>query len=509
MLDGWVFGGRNFSKTNSQAINKALDKLRKNTLALEDILDSEELLRDLKFYNSHISYYFDQEENIKKLFDYIIKFPEQNDPKKDFKFPFTACEILSSENNIIYDYVFSQAEIEEDCNQEENESCDVKEEEEEIEAEVDEDENKIDSGIDFIEEKQEEEEIKTSESINNENEILIKKEKTKIKVNKKNNSLLEYFFSFLTSTSYSPENSSRLNCVLCGYFDKVFEFYISKQQKYLMNYLFIKNTNYLECLARNIYNKSLVNCIYYLLISYSNIPRILQLKIEFIKLILKNFNSEDDEIVSNITDLFIDILSIRKTYVLFMSNKDFVSLVFEFVLQNINNSSFKHLIRILIKINENILQDYDNYKYPNKVKEESDWDYTQPYEQVIVNLISGVASEANEFLKENSTKEDLLFHLETVFPTLITSTECILLNFNENEGNSTKEIETTFGTKMKALGEKKLLEMEYIKTIFQILNVLYSDELFANKFNSDLIINKVIDSGFFIKSIVTWAKLPA
>lgn len=53
-------------------------------------------------------------EHLFKLIDYITKEPVSNEHKIGYKFPFTACEILASENSQILDKIFEERFVDED-----------------------------------------------------------------------------------------------------------------------------------------------------------------------------------------------------------------------------------------------------------------------------------------------------------------------------------------------------------------------------------------------------------
>jgi len=65
---------------------------------LEELLDEEEILQEVKSQNKKLLDFLTEPATLLKLFEYITKDPPDDaDPKRRFKYPFLACEILSSE----------------------------------------------------------------------------------------------------------------------------------------------------------------------------------------------------------------------------------------------------------------------------------------------------------------------------------------------------------------------------------------------------------------------------
>ena len=79
-------------------IQPFLIKLKNNELTLENILDEDEIIDDIKFNTDSEFIDFLTKEKIKKLIDYSTKMPESDSHNIGFKYPFNATEILCSEN---------------------------------------------------------------------------------------------------------------------------------------------------------------------------------------------------------------------------------------------------------------------------------------------------------------------------------------------------------------------------------------------------------------------------
>ena len=658
------FNMRNFSKNNAAIINGALDKIHKGELQVSEILDSDELVNDVKSSMSQTSSFFNEQKNIKDLLDYVLIEPSEDDHRKGHKFPFLACEILCSENPVLLKNIFDESKpgeeeeeddeektkkkseyddidlefddnlggqktyedhilkgeedvptydnkfnieenedgknkIEDIFNKEaDNENEKPKEDEDMVNIDIDKDEikveveespfekqeeenkpgegnNRYESNEDEAEKKSEdtenaqlnkeeeaietqvdgkaiienpftdniveekekekseendgaeestrlipekkEEDNKKEEDAEDEEieekiepeekeekekeEVSIKERKESVITNDKfDTAMLDYFFNFLNT-------ETPLNFVLSGYFAKVFGHFLNQRQGVVMKYILVTKPEILKNFTKHLNRKSIVECMYKILISYSDdIPKSLDIKISFLKMIIDGFNPEDEEIVTNICDLIIDLFSVRKMYILFITNKNIFQMIFDFVLSNINNDSFKHLIKILIKTNENILKDFGS----NIVTPTFTFNETQElffnFTYNVNNLISGINNyNSQEAAEEAISPQNLSQQLLLIFNTLTQATQVILKNFVEyDKADNPYELETTFGVTVKMLGTKRLLEIEYIRTILEILiNTYASAHLFTETLDLDIIIDKIIESGFLISALVS------
>ena len=107
----------------SELLAPFIEKLEKNELTVEDILDNDNIINDLRTNTDSKFLNFLDFKNMKKLIDYCLKMPEVDEPKKGYKFPFNATEILCSYNLAIIDKFFEKS------NDEEKKEDDKKEEE--------------------------------------------------------------------------------------------------------------------------------------------------------------------------------------------------------------------------------------------------------------------------------------------------------------------------------------------------------------------------------------------
>ena len=106
---------------NISDLTPFLNKLNKNELTLENILDEEEIIEDIRNNNDCQFIKFFTNENIKKLIDYSTKLPTSNSLKIGYKYPFNATEILCSGNTELQNKLMAETPIiEKDNNTEVN-----------------------------------------------------------------------------------------------------------------------------------------------------------------------------------------------------------------------------------------------------------------------------------------------------------------------------------------------------------------------------------------------------
>ena len=171
-----MFPFLNMRLKTTQVINSYIEKMNKNELTLEELLDEDDLVQDVKSNpNTHFTPFFSNEV-IRKLIDYSTKMPSEDEFKKGHKYPFNATEILCSNNKDILDRFLNEIKISEDDDSESEEDDDDKDEEENKENK-----NNTISMIETIQNKIEEiqkepkeekkEELKNKEELKKEEEV--------------------------------------------------------------------------------------------------------------------------------------------------------------------------------------------------------------------------------------------------------------------------------------------------------------------------------------------------
>ena len=133
---------------NNLNLSKHIEKMKNNQLTIENILEEDDIIQDLKTNANSQFISMLSNEAIRKLIDYATKMPSSDDQKIGHKFPFNAAEILCADNSAIqerlmYENVFKESDFyEEENNEKENKEEDSKEEKKEKEGEEEKKEEK-------------------------------------------------------------------------------------------------------------------------------------------------------------------------------------------------------------------------------------------------------------------------------------------------------------------------------------------------------------------------------
>ena len=535
-------------KTTLPNFTQLIEKMNSNQLTLEDILDNDDLITDLKTNTNSQFLPFFSDEVIKKLIDYSTKMPSIEDQKHGHKYPFNATEILCSENIILIEKIFNESNLEtsheennekkdkseneedneeeilpvalddDDLNKKENiENDEEKKEDEKKEEKKEEKENekkeddkkeekkeekenekkedekkeekkeekenekeqkeenkpeeineKKNEKIKNPEEKNEEDKKKTNEKNKEEEE----KENNKIEENKKEEESkiiyenLDYFFKFLNSDSNDD------NYVLIGYFNRILNNLISIKGEILIKYIYFSKPEILTGLIRHL-NRKAISEVVNKLITYEDekIENLKAKKISFIKQIIKELSETKDELKYEwICDLFINTLNKKEFFFLFTENEDSIKLLYSILSSNLDNTKkLKNILNVLIKLNETILSLFENPVTPNLLPE-------NPLD--FMNIFSYNITYNDNFLDDDKKIKlpkdyDFKAFLEKFFNILKENNFSFLDDLNIFEDI---EIETPYLCNQKKLGTKKLAQIEFFRSILDILVNAYAKE---------------------------------
>ena len=133
---------------NNLNLNKHIEKMKNNQLTIENILEEDDIIQDLKLNTNSQFLSMLSNEAIRKLMDYATKMPEVDDQKIGHKYPFNATEILIADNSeiqsrIMNEIKYKESEFNEEQKEEkENEGEENKEKKEEKEPEAKKEEDK-------------------------------------------------------------------------------------------------------------------------------------------------------------------------------------------------------------------------------------------------------------------------------------------------------------------------------------------------------------------------------
>lgn len=323
------------------------EKLSKNDITLEDFLDEDDIVFNLKLENKKLMKYFNRE-IIKKLIKYITIEYENDDLIYGHKYPFIAYNILYADIHLISDYfVYTEKDYFEKNKFKLNDNQNKEEENEETNCII------ID---DDIENEKEDNNIENIQKENNEIN----------QYNENNFELLDYLLNFIMN------DNANLNNVLSGYFSNIMMKLIDKYTNKILKYLYLKRKDILEKIMKHSNNKAiselaikilkLKNLIFNLedekkeeeeIYNYRNI--LIQ---NFIKDIsIENKNNDSDIKCSLLMELIEDKIILK----LFIENKEIYNQIFEILSFEINSNDiyeisncYSSIITLLITIIEQI-----------------------------------------------------------------------------------------------------------------------------------------------------------
>jgi len=505
-----------------------LEKMQKGELTLEEILNTDSIIDDLKSREQSDFLEFFTNKQIKKLIDYSTRFPKTDEHYIGYKFPFNSTEILCSENKEFFNKFMSGKKIEENAIQKKRAKDFIKKMHKGGFFEVvfkaikkaegaNEDliENLNNDNTDIDNENDDDEDNNNRENVN-------------LNKNNNNNLIFNYFRGSLDAVQESQNEGkmiyenidyllgflkeseeTRQNYVLDGYFHRILSNLISMDQKgklikYLLNYPKKEEFDVLNLFVKNMRRKSknMINIIQKLLLykeESNNIniyhPSINQLKngnknikeqkTNLLKLILNELdNTNEQEKYECICDSLCGLMT--KTQ--FLENEydtlNPLEYIYNILLNNKNNNQkSNYILTLLLKINENILKLFDS-RCTQIVEEEPEDnnDLLNIYNSYNYNAFNSYGNNrySTSIPEDNRSKilENILLNL---FDILEKTKFEFLSDFGKYESDFNNEFMSTYMERQKKIGMKKITEVEYIRTLLDIfINSCYS-EYFSDK----------------------------
>lgn len=219
----------NFGYQGSPAVKTLLEK---PDLTLDDLLDEEGLLLELKTLNSKLFDFLLIESNFKQLIDNVIREPGVEDLEmnqtKYFKYPYVCAEILGADQQAIVAEFFKT-------------SVEIKERAEKMQKEYEEDMKKSDEVV--IEDNEETQSPTSQDSPKSED-----KENKSPSGHPEKFEYLDYLFNFL--------DNSELNFTAAGYFAKIVNNLFVKKPSLFLAYIYEVRPELLEKMVEQISSKS-------------------------------------------------------------------------------------------------------------------------------------------------------------------------------------------------------------------------------------------------------------
>ena len=282
-------------------------------------------------------------------------------------------------------------------------------------------------------------------------------ENTKTKVEYYN---LDYLFEFLN------REKDCANDVLFSYFFKIFYRLVISESKKMVSYLFApRRKEIIKNLLKNLTRKSSVDSIKVLL----TLPALeapdnyLDIKKEFCMELLGELNDceNNGEKCECITNIIKSSISDTPFFNFLMSSPDLLDMLFSILFKYLNQPwNLQCLLKLMINLNEKIIKAFPNKVTPNIVIE-TVVDYTN-YE------MKSALDEDKAFNSKNGEEFNLDENLKFLFKSLKESEFAFLdgLTYFSNENS---QFPTTYQKYQKRLGLTKLTQVEYFRTILDIL----------------------------------------
>jgi len=462
---------------HSPDLTPFLNKLEKNELTLEDILEENTIIDDIKDNDNSQFINIFTNENIKKLIDYSTKLPVTDSHNIGYKYPFNATEILCSENTNFQKKLMNETPIENKddqlkqpkklqkggfipvlfkaLNKIKKESNNIKKEEENNDVDEEED---IDSST-------------MEEILNIDNNNEDSKNKKYIYEN------IDYLLQFLKESNETNENY-----VLVGYFYKILNSLINIHSMKIVQYLFDypkkEEFDILGLFIKHMNRKSMCNIIHKLLIFEDElISKYDDKKLSLLDKIFDELNaSNEDNKIECICDSLSSVMSNTQFFDLFMTKPNLLDKLYNILIHSINNSKkINSILKLLIKINENVLEHFEVHHTSN-IPEKNDNELNALYDE---NIYSN--DQDKSLISHGENMENFKNFLLTLFTILEKNKFSFLDDFGNYEQKENGEFISTYMEKQKKIGIKKIIQVEYLKTIIDIFVNSHASKYHENK----------------------------
>ena len=293
---------------------------------------------------------------------------------------------------------------------------------------------------------------------------------------------IDYLLGFLKESE-----ETKTNYVLVGYFYKILNHLFNSQQSKIVQYLFDypkKNEfDVLGLMVKNMRRKSMGEIINKLLLFQDDSgDEFLPKKLELLEKVLEELKETDEEdkyecICSTLESTFYN----KGFFIEFMKVPKLLELIYS-ILENTKNDSKKliAILRLLINIHENILKNEED-RCTISLAPENPMDFLSMFNGTY-NLDEG---------NQKDSDPDLQKTVDVLILKLISFIEKSNLNFmndlDDYISKENNEFMSTYQVSQKKLGMKKLTQVEFFRTIIDVLINTYA------KFDVDQIRNSVIN----------------
>ena len=471
-------------------LQQFLGKLKNNELTLENILEEDEIVNDIKYNTESEFINFITDEKIKKLIDYSTKMPKSDEHNIGFKYPFNATEILSSENIKFQNKFFVQKPF----ITKESKELQIKNFKEKLSKAKkikkdgfifnffkilnkvknnDKNEDKIDLALEKINEEDfSEEEILEHENSKNIEQKMVYEN-------------IDYLLNFLLDKEGAQENY-----VLIGYFYKILNTIINIHGVKIVQYLydFPKKDEFdiLNILVNHMNRKSMCDIIRKLLTFEDDLmDKYEEKKIGLFEKILDKLNScDDNDKYDCICDCLYLTMNNSKFFDSFMKRDYLLKKVYNIFFdckKNNNNKKSISIFKLLVKINENILQRFEVHFTENPINNNIEMN----------EFLYGTSFPKENDVSSKSENQEILKNFLNCLFEILENNQFNFIDININE----EEFTTTYMKKQKKIGLLKIKQTEYISSLIEIFVNSFGSKYHENKI--DILINNMNKKGIF------------
>ena len=460
-------------------LNPFIEKMEKGELTLEDILNEDRIVQDIRTNHNSKFISFLTKDKIQKLIDYSTKFPSEDNHNVGYKYPFNATEILCTDNLSFQNKLMAGKTYIKNAEDNINEKIKLIKKGSflgQLFATL----NHLKNGPN-IEEK-EEDDSNDSESEEDE-ESEEEKDKNKNGNTDDNKNIIYENIDYLLLFLKEPEKTMD-NYVLVGYFYKILNSLINihqmKMVQYLLDYPKKDEIDILDLLVKHMKRKSMCNIIQKLLMfEHELISKYDDKKIDLLSKVLDELNkSEEKEKYEFICECICCTMNNRQFFDLLMTKKELLEKIYNIIFNCKNNESkYNSILKLLIKINENILQHFSVHYTDTNDNNNNNQDLMPLHTDIYASLEKSLTSpEDTELLKK---------YLLALFD-ILENNKLIFFedyrNFNININDNKNDVfVSTYLEKQKKIGLKNILQTEYLKTLIDIFVNSYASKYHENK----------------------------
>ena len=462
----------------NKKLNPFIEKMEKGELTLEDILNEDSIIQDIRTHHNSKFISFFTKEKIQKLIDYSTKFPSEDNHNVGYKYPFNATEILCSENLSFQKKLMTGKTYIK--NDEDNINEKIKRiKKESFLGQLFSVINHLKNGLNIEKKEEEERDNYDYESEEDEeNEEINKNGNTD-----ENKNILYENIDYLLLFLKEPEKTLD-NYILVGYFSKILNSLINIHQmkivQYLLDYPKKVELDILDLLVKHMNRKSMCNIIQKLLMfDHELISKYEDKKIDLLSKVLDELDkSEQKEKYEFICQCICSTMNNRQFFDLLMKKKEILEKIYKIIFNCKNNDSkYNSILKLLIKINVNILQHFSVRFTDNNDDNDNDNDLTTLNADPLGTLEKSVSSPVDTDL----LKKYLLALFDILENNKFSFFEDFG-NFNANNNDNKNDVFiSTYIEKQKKIGLKNILQTQCLKTLIDIFVNSYASKYHENK----------------------------